>query len=219
MNEPSDRSFLETLATSLEPYLSGEAKKASRALQGILALFPGQTLSEIEKSIKGLLASSQNDVVAIAQRARDFVDGKSSEPIDTLVKAVGKLSSPDLKKLGKALDLELNGTKPAMVEAFRVWVESRGEKRPATAKDKMKQKAKEYADGLPERMAHMDHQTADDIIAKAEKASKDKALGNDGFQEFAQLLGVTVRGTKANMLTQFKNAINQIAVSRAQTQF
>lgn len=219
MHENSDRSFLEVLAAALEPYLSADAKKAARSLQGILGLFPGQSLAEIENNIKSLLASTQNSVQALADRARAFVGETSSETAESLVKAAGKLSVPDLKQLGNKLDLELTGAKGKMVADFRIWLESGGKTHPQTAKDKVTQKAKEYAEGLAERMQQLDDRAADDIIARAEAASKDKTLGAEGFKEFACLLGVSVSGTKPKMLTQFKNAINQRAVSRAQTQF
>src|SRR5262249_50615523 len=100
--ETADRQFFEALTVALDPYLSAEARKSGRALRGILDLFPGQSLAEIEKSIKGLLASSQNSVPALAERARAIIGGTSSETAEAVHQLVGKLSSNDLKQLGKA---------------------------------------------------------------------------------------------------------------------
>jgi hypothetical protein len=219
MNEAPDRQFFESLQLALDPYLNADTKKSFRALRSILDLFPGQSLVDVEKSIKTIMASSQNSVPALAERARAILTGQSPETADTVVKVVGKLPSGELKQLAKALGLALAGTKPKMVEDFRVWLESGGRTAPLTAKDKAIQKATEYAHGLADRMRNLDVQTADEIIAKAEAASKDKILGADGFREFARLLGVTVDGTKPKMLKQFKEVIGQMAVTYGQTQF
>jgi hypothetical protein len=79
--------------------------------------------------------------------------------------------------------------------------------------------AQQYADWLVERMRAVDDRAADEIIARAEEAKKDKVLGADGFKEFARLLGIPVGGTKPKMLKQFKDAINRMAVTHRQTQF
>jgi hypothetical protein len=219
MSEILDRQFFEALQLALDPYLSGDAKKSFRALRAIVDLFPGQSLVDIEKNIKGMISSSQNNAQALAERARALVGGQSSEMPDTLVKVVSKLPVPEIKQLAKALGLALAGTKTKMVEDFRVWLESGGRVAPLTTKDKAMQKAREYTHGLVERMRSLDVQTADEIIARAEQASKDKILGADGFKEFARLLGVTVDGTKPKMLKQFKEVIGQMAVTHGQTQF
>jgi hypothetical protein len=219
MNETLDRRFFEAQQMALDPYLSADAKKAFRALRAILDLFPGQSLVDIEKNIKTILSSSQNSVPALAERTRAIISGQSSEAADTLVKVVGKLTTGDLKQLAKALGLALAGNKAKIIEDFRIWLESGGRIAPLTAKDKAMQKAKEYAQGFTERMRTLDVQTADEIIARAEDAGKDKVLGVDGFKEFARLLGVTVDGTKPKMLKQFKEVISQMAVTHGQTQF
>jgi DNA-binding ferritin-like protein len=219
MSETPDRHFLEALTSALDPYLSADAKKSARALRGILDLFPGQSLADVEKAIKGLLASSQNSVPALAERARALVGGTSAETAEAIVQTAGKLGANDLKQLAKALGLALTGTKPQMVADLRAWLESGGRIAPLTAKDKAMQRAKEYADALAERMRSVDGRAAEDIIAMAEEAGKDKALGVEGFKEFARLLGVTVSGTKPKMLKQFKDVINQMAVTHGQTQF
>jgi hypothetical protein len=219
MSETGDRHFLEALTTALDPYLSADAKKSSRALRGILDLFPGQSLADVEKTIRSLLASSQSSVPALAERARALIGGASSESAEGLVKSLGKLPTADLKQLGAALSLALTGAKAKMLEDLRIWLVSGGQVAPMTAKDKAMQKAKEYAAGLADRMRALDAQAADEIIAKAERATKDKGLDADGFKEFARLLGVSVDGTKAKMLKQFKDTINRMAVTHGQTQF
>jgi hypothetical protein len=219
MSDTPDRQCFEALQMALELFLSADAKKSFRALRAIMDLFPGQPLVDIEKSIRTTLASSQNSVPDLAERARAIVNGQSPETADNLAKVVGKLPAPELKQLAKALGLALAGTKSKMTEDFRIWVESGGRIAPQTPKEKAMQKAKEYAYGFAERMQTLDVQTADEINARAEEASRDKALGAHGFKEFARLHGVTVDGTKPKMLKQFKEAISRMAVSHGQTQF
>jgi hypothetical protein len=89
MSETLDRQFFEALTMALDPYLGADAKRSGRALRAILDLFPGQSLADIEESIRALLASSQNNVPALAERARAIVGGASSETADALVKVVG----------------------------------------------------------------------------------------------------------------------------------
>lgn len=219
MSEPIGGQFFEALLTTLDPLLNNEAKKSLRAFHAILGLFPGQSLGDIEKNIKALLASSSNHVPALAERARTILRGQSSETADALAQVVGKLPSDQLKQLAKALELALAGTKAKMVEDFRVWLESGGRIAPLTKKDKVLRKAREYARDYTERMRSLDARTADEIVARAEQANRDKELGGDGFKEFARLLGVTVDGTKPKMLKQFTDAVNRMAVSHGQTQF
>jgi hypothetical protein len=219
MSETADRQFLEALTTALDPYLSAEAKKSSRALRGILDLFPRQSLADVEKTIRSLLASSQNSVPALAERARTVISGTSQESAEALVKVLSKLPQAELKQLGSALSLAISGTKPKMLEDLTAWLESGGRIVPPTAKDKSMQKAKEYANGILDRMRSIDSHAVDAIFAKAEQASKDRGLDADGFREFARLLGVTVDGTKPKMLKQLKDTVNRMAVTHGQTQF
>ncbi len=60
---------------------------------------------------------------------------------------------------------------------------------------------------------------ADDLIARARSVAGDRKLGVKGFAEFAHLLGFRLHGTKGQMLQQFENTVNRIAVSTGQTQF
>jgi hypothetical protein len=60
---------------------------------------------------------------------------------------------------------------------------------------------------------------ADTIISRAREAVADRKLGSKGFQEFAKLLGVTVYGTKPQMLKQLEDFVNRAAVIEARTQF
>jgi len=135
-----------------------------------------------------------------------------------------------LQQLGTSLGLTLSGTKAKQLADLRAWLESGGTQRPLTAEERAAQKAKEaeeralqkakdYAAGFEGRMHSLATGEADEIIRRAEAAINDKEVGTKGFPVFAQLLGLSVSGTKAKMLQQFKNYVNRLAMSHGQTQF
>jgi hypothetical protein len=241
MATDSERGFLEALIGALEPYLGAEARKAGRSLRAILDLFPGQSLPEVEKTIRSLQAihalfpdrspadvekavrslqaEAQKDVSALVARARALVGGGSAESASDLLKAVSKLKADELKQLGAGLGLALAGPKTKQMEDLRAWLESGGTQRPLTVEERAQQKAKVYAAGFEGRMASLDAQAADEVIRRAEAALADKDVGVKGFPAFTQLLGISVSGTRAKMLQQFKDAVNRLAVSHGQTQF
>jgi hypothetical protein len=188
-------------------------------MQAIVALFPGQSPAEAEKAIRSLQAAAQKDVSALADRARALVEGGSAESAGDLMNAVSRLKADELKQLGTNLGLALIGNKTKQQADFRAWIESGGTCRPLTAEERMRKKAKEYAAGFEGRMGSLDAQAADQIIRRAEAALADKEVGSKGFPAFAELLGISVSGTKAKMLQQFKNSVNRLAVSHGQTQF
>jgi hypothetical protein len=237
----SERDFVEVLTAALEPYLSAEVRKAGRTLrtvldlfpgqslpeiekavrsmQAILALFPGQSPAEAEKAVRALQAAAQKDVSALIDRARALVGGGSTESASDLMNGISRLKADELKQLGTSLGLTLAGNKTKQLADIRAWIESGGARRPPTAEERMRQKAKEYAAGFEGRMGALDAQAADQVIRRAEAALADKELGSKGFPVFAELLGISVSGTKAKMMQQFKDSVNRLAVSHGQTQF
>jgi hypothetical protein len=241
MASDSERGFIEALTGALEPYLGAEARKAGRSLraildlfpaqslpeieksirsmQAVLALFPGRSPTDVEKSVRSLQAEAQKDVPALVARARAVVGGESAESASDLMKAVSKLKADELKHLGTSLELALTGTKTKQLADLRTWLESGGTERPLTAEERTQQKAKGYAAGFEGRMASLDAQAADEVIRRAESALADKEVGAKGFPAFAELLGISVSGTRAKMLQQFKDSVNRLAVSHGQTQF
>jgi hypothetical protein len=219
METGSERGFVEAVITALAPYLSPAAHKAGEALRKILELFPGKSLPEIEKAVRSLLAQAQKDVPVLVARAKALVEGTSAEPAADLMKAVSALKTNELKEFGTSFGLALTGTKAKQLADVRAWLESGGRVRPMTAEERTQQKAKEYAAGFEGRMGALDAQAADEVIRRAEAALADKEVGTKGFPAFAKLLGISVSGTKAKMLQQFKDSVNRLAVSHGQTQF
>lgn len=241
MDTGSERGFIEALTAALEPYLGTEARKAGRSLRAILNLFPGQSLTEIEKAVRSLQAilglfpgrspadvekavrslqaGAQKDLPVLVARARSLVEGGSAESAGDLMQAVSKLKADELKQLGTNLELALAGTKEKQLADLRAWLESGGTKRPLTAEERVRQKAKEYAAGFEGRMNSLDANAADEVIRRAEAALADKEVGTKGFPTFAQVLGISVSGAKAKMLKQFKDSVNRLTVSHGQTQF
>jgi hypothetical protein len=161
-------------------------------------------------------ANSARQLVA---RARTLVEGGAAESASDVMKDLSKLKGDELKQLGTSLGLALAGTKTKQLTDIRAWLESGGRDRPLTAEERMRRKAKEYAAGFEGRMGSLDALAADEVIRRAEAALADKEVGAKGFPAFPELLGISVTGTKAKMLQQFKDAVNRLAVSHGQTQF
>jgi hypothetical protein len=217
MSTTNNAPGLQGLLTTLEPYLGADARKQCQALKSIMDLFPGQTIGEVEKQVRALLQANRNTPVALADRARAFTDGSATETADKFLKDLNSLKTTEFKAFGEALNLELSGTKKEMVEAVQKWVESGGRVAPMTAKERAKREAERFAGDLPGRMTRIDQAAADEIIRKAEEASRE--LSKDAFAAFGELLGIPVSGTKPSMLRQIKDFVNRAAVSHAQTQF
>lgn len=215
----SERGFLEALTAALDPYLGGDARKELRALRDILDLFPGQTLTEVKKTVQSLQAGAQKDVPTLVARAKALVEGEKSESVTDFLRAVSGLKPDELKQFGTSLGLALTGTKAKLVADIHAWLESGGTQRPLTAEERAQQKVKEYAAGFEGRMGSLSSQQADELIRRAETAIADKKMTKQHFQEFAQLLGLSVSGTKPKMMEQFRNYVNRLAVSHGQTQF
>jgi hypothetical protein len=219
MSTTTGRQPVEGLLAGLEPYLNAETKKSAHALNGLFALFPGQSLPEIEKTVRSLLATARNSVPVLVDRTRALLAGSAGESIDAWAQDLGKLNVSALKQLGNALDLELTGAKAQLVADLRKWVESRGQARPTTAAERSRLAAAQFAGDLPDRIRRqmIDVQFAEEIHRKADAAAKE--LDKQGFEAFGKLLGIPVSGTKAAMLKQIKNFVDRAAVSHGQTKF
>lgn len=86
----------------------------------------------------------------------------------------------------------------------------------STAKEQVYSAAQQIAGDLPERMRAVDSRVADEIIQKSGEASK---AGKNALQEFGELIGLPVHGTKADMLKQIKNYADRLSRTHSQTQF
>ena len=212
--------FLDALA----PHVSGDVRKGIESLKMIMEMFPGRSPGDIEKSVRSLLSNASTSVPSMIERARDLirdaVEGEVKKPdsLEAFLKDVGKCSPADLKAIGVGLNLPLPSQKKAVVEELRKWIDSKGTYAPVSPADKMRKRAEELAGDLPQRMSRIDPQLAEEIISRAQAASKDKPLGKEGFEAFASLLlGTAVKGTKVKLLAQIKSLVDRLLISQEQT--
>ena len=126
MTFDSSQDFVATLL-KLEPFLGNEGKRSIQALPGLIESFPGQTLPEIEKSVRSLLQNSRTSVPAMAERAKRVLTGGADETATDIVKDAKKLDTAGLASLGRNLGISLSGTKAKMAEQLERWIESRGQ--------------------------------------------------------------------------------------------
>ena len=237
----ANNEFLDGLFLFLDPHLSATARKEIHAVQATLGLFPGLSAvevektvrslkavsdlfpgsspAEIEKSVRAMLAKTETSIPKLAERANRLFTGTQEESADKWLTDVEKLNVGELKQLLKALNLSFSGGKPAIIGSLRAWVESGGQYREPDPKEQLRVKAAQYVGDLADRSKRMDQQTAGEVLRAAEAASKDTALGKDGFEIFANFLGIPVKGSKKQMLDQVKNYVNSLLVSRQQTAF
>jgi hypothetical protein len=237
----TDNEFLNGLFHFIAPYLGPNARKEVCAIQETLELFPGLSVVEVEKSVRSLkaicdlfpesspaeieklvrelLAKTETAIPKLTERAKDLFIGTDDESCEKWLADVGKLKVDQLKQLLKAMNLTFCGGKPAILGSLRAWVESRGQYREPDPKEQMREKAAQYAGDLVERAKQINPQIAGEILQAAEAAAKDRKLGTDGFEIFANILGIPVKGTKKNMLDQVKDHVNSLLVSRQQTTF
>ena len=209
---------------ALVPHVSNDVRKGIESLKKIMEMFPGLSPGDIEKSVGAMLASATTSLPSMIQRAneliRDAVEGEPKKPdsLDAFLKDVGKCTAADLKAIGVALHLPLPTLKKAVVEELRKWIESKGTYAPPSTADKMRELATQLAGDLPQRMSRMNPQLAEEIISRAQAASKDKQLGKEGFEAFASLLlGTTTKGSKPKLLAQIKSLVDRLLVSQEQT--
>lgn len=210
----------ETLINSLlalEPHLNSSAKRDLQALKKLFHHFPEQNIEDIEKTVQSLIKNSKTSLPVLKKRANSFLNGSNTESIDDFLNDLNSLSTSDLKKFGQLYQIELSGTKKDKIEAIRKWLDSRGEVKPKSAKERAYEKAEQYVGNLPEKMRVIDNQTADEILTGINSIYKE--LNKDEFQAFAKILGVSVSGTKQNMKKQLDNYVTRAAISHTQTQF
>jgi hypothetical protein len=219
MNTPPERQLADALLGSLEPFLNAETRKSAQAINGLLALFPGQSIPDIEKTIRSLLASARNSIPAFVERTRALAARSSGESFDTWALDLAKLNATDLKQVGKGLGIELKGAKAQNIADLRKWVESGGIAAPPDGAERARQAATLYTEHLLDRImaGGIDSQLAQEIHRQAEVAAK--ALNKQEFEAFGRMLGIPVSGTKPAMLKQIKDFVDRAAVSYGQTKF
>lgn len=234
----SDQGFMAVLM-GLEPHLAGDAKrflqslrgiqecfpgqslpeieKTVRALKAIMAHFPGQSASDAEKSLRTLIQSSRTSGPILVQRAKTLVAGQSDETADQFLGDVKKLKTTELSSLARALGFELSGAKDKMLHDLRQWLDSRGRIVPVSAKEQDIADGKTRAMPLRDLIQSITPERAGEILAATDAAYK--ALKLDGFRAFGETLGITVTGTKAAMQKQIKDSVRKLSVSHVQTRF
>lgn len=223
------RQPLDTFLDSLLPHVNGDLRKGLQSVKELLDLFPGQSPGEVVKAVRSLKSSSRNSVPALLDRAAALVqhkhnggtaNGSPADSADQLVADAGKLSLTDLRALAKGLRMAGTGGKPELLEDVRRWVESAGTYAPPSQSDLAHRRARELVGDLPERLHRMDDSLAREVLERAEAASKDKALGKEGFEAFAELLlRAPVKGSKPQILKKIKDFVNALAVSHTRTNF
>ncbi len=216
-------SALNEFLNALAPHVSSELRKGIESIEEIFGFFPGQTAGEIHTTIKKMLASSASSVSGMIDRAKNLVLPAMPEnaPLDApeaFLKDAGRLSPDDLKALMAGISLPAPKTKKAMLGELKQWIESKGTYAPKSDEEKKRERAQMLAGDLPQKMGQMTGALADEIIRRAEAASKDKELGADGFAIFASLLlGTPMKGSKSKLLKEIKAFVDRLAVSAAQT--
>ena len=192
-------------------------RQECQALRSLLNLFPGQPLGDIEKSVKTILASSRTTLPALTERLPGpggrLGHGRHRRAAEGCRQAGGGRFE---EARGAALDLELIAkTKSKNVADLRQWLESGGTVKPLGAAA-IAEANREFAGELPDLMKQVDASVASQVIERAEAAAK---LKKDVFAAFAKLLGLTVSGSKPQMMKQLKDFVNRLAVSHGQTRF
>src|SRR5262245_18020156 len=224
---PSEKQPLEALLDSLIQHVNKDVRGGLESVRDLLGLFPGQAPAEVLKSVRTLRDSNRNSIPALLERAAAVVNkglngsqgnGSPPEAPEVFLSDVGKLSAADLKSISKGLHLPAAGTKAQLLVDIRRWVESGGTYAAPDPKEQAERRAQELAGDLPGRLSKMDDALADEVIRRAESASKDKTLGADGFETFTSLLlGTPVKGSRPKLLKMIKYFVNSLAVKTART--
>jgi hypothetical protein len=206
------------LVERLLPCLNAKLAAEFRAVRDLMALFPGQSLAEVTKGVRSLLASSRVSVPALTDRAKALAAGGNTETLEVFVKDLGKLTAAEIKAVGLGVGLELTGSaKAPLVAEIRTWVQSGGSYRPATAAERSEQKVKQFVGDLLGRLHPVTPEVADEAIQLAETAKGDRKFSKDEFEILGQLLtGGHVKGTKAQVFKVIQNHFNQLAISHGQ---
>lgn len=210
---------------AISPHVSTDIRKGIESVRGILALYPGQSAADVFASIQKMQASAATSVTAMIERARLLIQPASPEAahadsLEAFLKDAGKLGPDDLKSLMDGISLPSPKGKKAILAEIKLWLESKGTYAPKSAADKKRERAQMLLGDIPQRLGQMTNALADEIIARATEASKDKELGADGFTIYASLLlGMPMKGTKPKLLGEIKAFVDRLAVSAAQTKF
>ena len=223
MNDKSQA--LDEFLNAVSPHVSTDIRKGLEAVRSILALYPGQSATDVFTSIQKMQASAATSVTAMIERARLLIQPSSPEAAnadsqEAFLKDAGKLGPDDLKSLMDGISLPSPKSKKAILAEIKLWLESKGTYAPKSAADKKRERAQMLLGDIPQRLGQMTNALADEIIAQATAASKDKELGADGFMIYASLLlGMPMKGTKPKLLGEIKAFVDRLAVSAAQTKF
>lgn len=204
---------------AVSPHVSVDVRRGIESMQNVLALFPGQSPGEVLTAIQKMQSVATSSVAGMIERAKNVILPSSTETAEAYLKDAGKLSVGDLQMLVQGLGLSVpKKTKAAVVAELTKWIESKGTYAPRSAEDNKRDRAKELAGDLPQKMGQMTGALAEEIIRRSEAASKDKELGADGFAMFASiLLGMPMKGTKGKLLKEIKSFVDRLATSAAQT--
>lgn len=218
MNASPQRELVD-LFDALDPFLNSETRKSCHAVKSIFEMFPGMALTDVSKRIKATLTANKKSVPALAERARALINGNTEESFEEWLNDVDRLSKPDLKKLGVELEIEIDASDTDCRNQLRRWIESRGQVKPPTAKDRAEQVARRIAGDLIDRIRVIDGGVADEVIRKVDSIAKDKSIPKEVLEAFGNLLGFPVSGTKVAMARQLKDSVNRLARMNGQTKF
>jgi hypothetical protein len=205
---------------AIRAHLDKDVQRGVDALTKIMARFPGQTPADIDKSVASLQASSRTSVPAMVERARGLIQAEMppGDSIELFLKDAAKLDANDLQAIAGQISLAVPKQKKSILAELRQWLESRGTYAPKSPLEKAKERARELAHDLPERMIHMTAELAAEVMRRAEAAAMDKALGADGFAEFAAIvLGAPAKGSRPVLLKQIRARVDRLAASYAQS--
>ncbi len=191
--------------------------KQIRALGELLTQFPELTLAEIAKIVRTHIESQRNSPTAVVARIRDSMQNASGESVAEIEKSLRKMTTTDLKKLGKSLDLELAGSKAALVESVMVWINSGGTIRPKTKAELAAENVRHYIAEAKPLMRNVDSATADRLLAIIKDVAGNRALGKDGLEALLKELNIPVSGSKAQMRKQAEEFIKRLSVTWVQT--
>ena len=122
------------LVQNLEPFIASAIKRESEALQFLCDEFQVDTITDLKKKIEQLLKdynelirNNNNSPEQFATRVLNYREAKNNslvpeEPIESLVDDFKNFTSPNIKKIGKILGVNL--TKKGDAAAFSNWLET-----------------------------------------------------------------------------------------------
>ncbi len=138
-----------------------EILKQVRALDELLSQFPELTLAEMAKAVRAHIDSQRNAPAAVISRVRAKMQNASDESVEEIEQSLRKMTTTELKKVGKSFDLELAGNKAALVESITVWINSGGTIRPKTKAELAANAVQHYVSQAKPLMHNIDSAAAD----------------------------------------------------------